>query len=72
MAKQKKTWSDLTPTQRTLAVVAGAAEAALTTYALRDLGSRTDAQVRGPRMAWRAGMLVQPFGPIGYLLLGRR
>lgn len=73
MAKASiKNWSELSPTQRKLVVVTGAAEAALTTYALRDLGSRGQAQLRGPKWAWRLACLVQPVGPIAYLVAGRR
>jgi hypothetical protein len=68
----KKKWSDLTPTQQKLVIVTGAVEAALTTYALRDLASRPDAAVRGPKLAWRLATLVQPFGPVVYLVAGRR
>lgn len=68
----KKTWSDLSPTQQRLAMVAGAAEAVLTAVALRDLSGRRADEVRGPRMVWRLVCFVQPVGPVAYLVLGRR
>jgi hypothetical protein len=68
----KKQWSDLTPTQQKLVIVTGAVEAALTTYAMRDLGSRPQSGVRGSKLAWRLAFLAQPFGPIAYLVAGRR
>ena len=68
----KKKWSDLTPTQQKLVIAAGAVEAALTTYAMRDLASRPQSQVRGPKLLWRLACFVQPVGPIGYLVAGRR
>ena len=72
MATKSKKWSDLTPTQQRLVIVAGAAEAVLTTVALRDLGRRAAPDVRGPKLLWRLACLVQPVGPIAYLVLGRR
>ncbi|WP_110181789.1 hypothetical protein [Nocardioides solisilvae] len=68
----KKSWADLTTTQRTAVVVLGAAEVALSAWAAKDLRSRTAAEVRGPRALWGPALLVQPFGPLAYLVLGRR
>jgi hypothetical protein len=70
--KAKKTWSDLTDTQRRMIVVGGAAEAVITTVALRDLARRPSAQVRGPKVVWLLGFAVQPLGPLAYLWVGRR
>ena len=70
--KAKKTWSDLTDTQRRMIVVGGAAEAVITTVALRDLARRPSRQVRGPKVVWLLGFVVQPFGPLAYLWVGRR
>ena len=44
----KKQWSDLTQRQRVLIVVGGLIEVVLTSIALRDLRSRSSAEVRGP------------------------
>ena len=44
----------------------------VTTIAARDLHGRTDAQVNGPRWLWRIAFFVQPFGPVGYLIFGRK
>jgi len=70
--KAKKTWSDLTDRQRRLIMVGGAAEAVITTIALRDLARRPSVQVRGPKVVWLLGFVVQPFGPLAYLWAGRR
>ncbi len=70
--KAKKTWSDLTDMQRRMIVVGGAAEAVITTVALRDLARRPSGQVRGPKAVWLLGFVVQPFGPLAYLWAGRR
>ncbi|MGN6782785.1 MAG: PLD nuclease N-terminal domain-containing protein [Marmoricola sp.] len=72
VGKQKRRWSDLSRTQRRLIIAGGAVESVITTMALRDLVRRPAAQVRGPRAAWALGCLVQPVGPVAYLLLGRR
>jgi hypothetical protein len=68
----KKRWSDLTTTQKRLAIAAGVAESVLTTVALRDLAQRPDDQVRGSKNLWRLATIVQPVGPIAYLVAGRR
>ncbi len=68
----KKSWSDLSPAQQAAIVVGGAAELALTTYAGRDLVHRPSSAVRGPKVLWLLAMVVQPLGPIAYLLVGRR
>jgi hypothetical protein len=68
----KMTWADLSPTQRKAVVAAAAAELVLTTWALRDLWTRPAERVRGPKALWGASLVVQPFGPVGYLAFGRR
>lgn len=70
--RDKKRWSDLTDRQRRLIVVGGIAEAIVTTAVLVDLARRPAGQVRGPRVAWVLGLVVQPFGPFAYLAFGRR
>jgi hypothetical protein len=74
MAKKtaKKSWSDMTPAQRKVVVVAGIAEVALTTWCLRDLKQRPATMVRGPKALWAPAMSVQPVGPIAYLVWGRK
>ena len=69
---EKKSWSDMTPTQKKVVVVAGIAEVALTTWCLRDLKQRPAELVRGPKFLWAPAMSVQPVGPIAYLVWGRR
>jgi hypothetical protein len=43
-----------------------------TTVAMVDLARRPRSRVRGPKLAWVAAAVVQPFGPVAYLLFGRR
>jgi hypothetical protein len=68
----KRTWAELTPTQQRLVVVGGAVEVAMTTWCLRDLARRPAERVRGPKLLWVPAMVVQPVGPLAYLVWGRR
>ena len=68
----KKRWRDLSPLEQRTIVFAGAAELALTTAATRDLKRRPRQRIRGPKLAWLLSFVVQPFGPLAYLTLGRR
>jgi hypothetical protein len=68
----KKQWSDLSPNQRAAIVVGAIVELVLTTIALRDLARRRPDAVRGWKPLWALTFVVQPFGPILYLLFGRR
>jgi hypothetical protein len=72
MAHTKKSWSELTSRQKQAAVAAAVIEAVVTAAALRDLARRSEEQVRGPKLLWRMSFVVQPFGPLAYLALGRR
>ncbi len=68
----KKSWAEMTPTQKKVVVAAGIVEVAVTTWCLRDLKQRPDSLVRGPKLLWGPAMSVQPFGPIAYLAWGRK
>jgi hypothetical protein len=68
----KKQWSDFSKGQRGAILIGSALEVVLTTVALADLARRPRAQVRGPKPLWVLGCVVQPFGPIAYLVFGRR
>jgi len=69
---EKKSWADLTTAQRAAIIGGGAVELVLTVVALRDLIRRPASAVRGPKLLWATSFVVQPFGPLGYLALGRR
>jgi len=45
----KKSWADMTPTQKKVVVVAGIVEVAVTTWCLRDLKQRPAERCAGPR-----------------------
>jgi len=68
----RRSWHDLSRSQKRLTVIAGAAEVVLTTIAARDLAARPASGVRGPKALWVPFFAVQPFGPVAYLLIGRR
>jgi Phospholipase_D-nuclease N-terminal len=68
----KKRWSDFSEGQQAAILVGTAIEVVLTTVALADLARRPHAQVRGPKPLWALGCVVQPVGPIAYLVFGRR
>ena len=71
MANKKK-WSELSTGAKVGIVIAAAVELVLTTLAFKDLRSRSRDEVRGPKWLWSLVSLVQPAGPIAYLVLGRR
>ena len=68
----KKRWSDFSEGQRAAILVGTAIEMVSTTVALADLARRPRAQVRGPKPLWVLSCVVQPVGPIAYLVGGRR
>ena len=70
--RSRKKWSDLTPVQQRLVVLGGAAELVMTGCAIADLVRRPEGEVRGPKALWAATFVVQPFGPLTYLAVGRR
>lgn len=53
-------------------VVSAAVELVLTAKAAKDLATRDGSQVRGPKLVWVPLLTVQPFGPVAYLVFGRR
>jgi hypothetical protein len=70
--KKKKSWSDLSSAEKTMAVVTGLVQLALLTLAVRDLRRRPAAQVRGPKGLWYAVSLINFIGPITYFIAGRK
>ena len=72
LERKKVRWSDLSPRQQTAIVLGGIAELVMTTIALADLARRPAKQLRGSKLVWLVTFVVQPVGPILYLLVGRR
>ena len=62
----------MSPLQRKAVVAGGVVELVVTAIATRDLRRRDSSQVRGPKALWFAAFAVQPFGPVAYLILGRK
>lgn len=70
--KPRQRWSDFAAGEQAAIVVLGVAEVITTTIAVVDLVRRPREQVRGPKALWFAANVVQPVGPVAYLLFGRR
>ena len=66
----KREWSELSARERGGIVALAALQAALAVIAQRDLSSRPDAAIRGPRLLWRV-VTLNTGGAIAYLLFGR-
>lgn len=71
MAAQRK-WSDFSTAQKAAIIVVGTVEVALTAVAAVDLVRRDPATVRGSKWLWAPALVIQPFGPITYLAVGRK
>jgi len=69
-----KRWSDLSPGTRKTIIVLGVAEAALKAAAAIDMKRRPADQIRGPKWAWAAGLVINSAGvvPLSYFVFGRR
>lgn len=65
-------WAKLSSRQRTLLLAAAAAELSLKVAALVDMSHRPASEIRGPKFAWRAAMVVNTFGPLAYFTIGRK
>lgn len=70
--RSNRKWSEMSTGERAGVIALAAVEVALTTWAGKDLASRDASEVRGPKLLWGAALLVQPVGPIAYLVAGRR
>jgi RNA:NAD 2'-phosphotransferase (TPT1/KptA family) len=70
--RNKRRWSDLSARQQQAIVVGAVVELVMTTIAAADLARRPASHVRGSKPLWLVSFVIQPFGPILYLLVGRR
>lgn len=70
--RQKKSWSDLTPGQRALALAAAGLQVGLLVAALADIRRRPPDQVRGSKAIWVAVSFINFVGPLAYFRYGRR
>ncbi|HEU4424462.1 MAG TPA: PLDc N-terminal domain-containing protein [Pilimelia sp.] len=71
MARRRR-WRDLSDRQRAAMLVVASIELALTATAAADLYRRPSEQVLGRKALWWPVLVVQPFGPVAYLMFGRR
>ncbi|MFA9431873.1 hypothetical protein [Egicoccus sp. AB-alg2] len=72
MDTPRRNWSDLTPTQQRLIVVAGVVTTAWQVAMLWDLRRRPAEDIRGSKRAWVLASFVRPLGQIAYYVWGRR
>ncbi|HEY5978756.1 MAG TPA: PLDc N-terminal domain-containing protein [Microlunatus sp.] len=68
----KKKWSDLTGAQQAGIGLLGIVQLGLLVAVQVDLTRRTDEQVNGPKVMWRAIALINLIGPLAYFAVGRR
>ncbi|HVC81275.1 MAG TPA: PLDc N-terminal domain-containing protein [Chloroflexota bacterium] len=72
MARTKKQWRDLTPTQRMRIVLVGSLQLLLLVAALSDIRRRAATEINGGKRLWTALAFVNGIGPIAYFVLGRK
>ncbi len=70
--KAHRTWSELTGWQQAAILTLGSVEVALTATAAVDLWFRPRSEVKGVKARWWPVLVIQPVGPIAYLVWGRR
>ena len=68
----RKRWSDLTGSQKSIISVSGLLQMALLLTALRDLRRRPPELVNGSTRLWTYAVFVNYIGPILYFWKGRR
>jgi hypothetical protein len=71
MRLRGRKWSDLTAQQRTGLLVLIALQAVLVAFAQQDLGTRSAAELRGPKALWRF-LTFHTLGAVAYIVVGRR
>jgi hypothetical protein len=69
--KQKRKWSEMTESQKAIAVATVALQFVMATHAGRDLARRSNEEVRGPKWRWAIAIGANFFGPIAYYRRGR-
>lgn len=75
MGEMSKRWKDLSPATRRGITVIGVLDAGLRIWAVADLKSRADEDLKGPKALWGVALAtVSSAGalPAAYFLLGRR
>lgn len=72
MLEERKRWSDLTGSQKSIISVTGLVQIALLLAALRDLRRRPPELINGSKRLWSFAVFVNYIGPILYFWKGRR
>ena len=75
MASKSRRWRDLSPARRRTVMSVAAVDLGLRTWALVDLRRRPAQNVKGPKAAWAAGLVVVSSAgilPLVYFIFGRR
>ncbi|MCB1838543.1 MAG: hypothetical protein KDH99_13100, partial [Alcanivoracaceae bacterium] len=72
MTNKKQKLSELSVPARIGIVVGGTLQVTFAFLAFWDLGHRTAAEIRGPRLAWVPAILVNWIGPAAYFLFARK
>ena len=67
----KKSWSDLSTSQRVGLSIVAVAEFALAVTAWTDLARRPARSVRGPKGVWAGVIAINFVGPVAYFVRGR-
>lgn len=70
--KPRKKWSELPPARKARIVGQVVIQCALTAWTLWDLNHRPASQINGDKRWWVLAAFIQPFGPIAYLIFGRK
>jgi hypothetical protein len=68
----RKSWNDLTSSQKGALSVAGVVQTMLLVLALVDLRRRPAEQINGSKRLWTMVAFINFVGPISYFLLGRK
>lgn len=71
-ARKKKTWKEMSPGSKAGTILVGIIQISLLVAAQRDISKRPDAQINGPKAAWRAASFINFIGPMGYFIFGRK
>ncbi|MDB5059043.1 MAG: hypothetical protein JWO59_2515 [Chloroflexi bacterium] len=72
ISRNKKRWSELTPTQQVSILLAGAVQLTLIVAALTDIRRRPESEINGGKRLWTALSFVNFTGPIAYFVFGRK
>ena len=72
MNQSRKRWRDMSPAQRAAISIVGLIQFLLLVAAQIDLTVRPAEQVRGKKIYWRLGALINFWGPLAYFIFGIR